>query len=98
MPETGRRSLVRFRCAVRFLCPIERAPNVGGRGPLDIVGHEQIEITVLVVVKPGRTCAELVGTEKTGFFCDVLKSPVCIAKQEALSECGDEEIRVTVVV
>src|SRR6185503_13934610 len=55
-------------------------------------------MAVLVVVQPGRAGAELVRPEEARVLCDVLKDPVCVAKQQALSKRGDEKVGVSIVI
>src|ERR1019366_3499410 len=50
--ELRRCPLVGLGGAVGFGGPIERAPEIAFLGPADIVGHEQIELTVAVVIEP----------------------------------------------
>ena len=47
-------ALVRLRRAVGFIPPVERAVQVLLDRPLDVVGHEQVEPAVVVVIEPER--------------------------------------------
>src|SRR6202030_1235018 len=45
-------ALVRFGGAVRFGCAIQRTPEVDLRFPLHVIGDEEIELAVPIIVEP----------------------------------------------
>ena len=53
--ELGRSTLVGFRRAIALDGPVQRTPQVIFRRPDDVIRHEQIQKTVLIVVEPCRT-------------------------------------------
>ncbi len=58
MEQLTRSSFVGFGGALRLDVAIERAPQIAFLGPLNVVGDEQIEFAVAVVIEPGRAGAE----------------------------------------
>ena len=60
VPEARRRSLIRFWRAVGLVRAIERAIKIGLLGPLHIVGDDEIEFAVAIVIDPGRAGGELI--------------------------------------
>src|SRR5882762_2922561 len=55
VPKPRRSALVRLRRAIGLMRAIQRAAQVARDGPLHIVGYDQIELSVAVVVYPRRT-------------------------------------------
>ena len=84
--------------AVRLVLAVERAALVGGLGPLHVVGDEQVEPAVAVVVHKRRAGAE-VGVDDAGGPGDVgeLEGAV-VAIQPIALERRDVEVLVAVVV
>ena len=57
--QLRRRALVGFRRAVRLGRAVERAPQIALGGPLHVVGDEQVQLAVAVVIEPGGAGAEV---------------------------------------
>src|SRR5581483_5436005 len=56
--QLGLRALIRFGSAVRLGGAIQRAPQIATNVPLDVVGDEQIQLAVAVVIQPRRAGSE----------------------------------------
>src|SRR5208283_1203460 len=75
--------------------------GLGGVGgvELEIVGDEEVEVAVAVVVEKGATGAPTEGTSETAYCGLVPKRPVTlVVPQRVVAPGGDEEIDVAVVV
>jgi hypothetical protein len=82
VPEADGRALVGFGRAVRFAFAVERAIEVGFDGPLNVIGDDEIELAVFVVVHPGGAGAEFFLTEEAGFLGDVGEGAVAVVVEE----------------
>ena len=99
VPQANRRAFVRFRSAVRLVRAIERAVEVALLAPLHIIGDDQIEFAVAIVVNPSSAGREFVRTPHAGGLCHLGKGAVSVVvKQMALAERSDEDIVEAVVV
>src|ERR1700737_2162857 len=99
MPETNGSSFVGFRRAIRFAFAVKGAIQVGLRGPLDIIGDDEIEMSILVVVNPRGAGAEFLGPQEAGFLRDIRESAVAVVvKKVALAVGSDKKIVIAVVV
>src|SRR5580698_8406671 len=54
------------------------APEIVFRIPLNVIGDDQIEVSVLVVVKPTGAGRPFAFIGNTGFGCDVGESPIAV--------------------
>ena len=61
VPEADGSALVGFRRAVGFRFAVEGAVEIGFGRPLDVIGDDEIEMAVAIVVNPGGAGAEFVG-------------------------------------
>src|SRR5206468_8546171 len=93
-----RRALVRFRRAIRLRGAVERAPQVTLRSPLDVVGDEQVDLTVLVVIEPGGRGGEIriVDAGSLGYVAKL--SATFVMEQAVAFERGDVDVFLAVVV
>src|SRR5271157_1369209 len=99
MPEAGRRSLVRFGRAVGLVRAIEGAVEVGLLGPLHIVGDDEIEFAVAIVIDPGGAGGELVRAPESRGLGHIGESAVAVVVEEmALADGGNENVVEAVVV
>ena len=91
-------TFVRLGRAVRLRLAVERAVQVFLDRPVDVVGDEQIEAAVAVVVEP-RGAGREPGVADTGRVGDVGEAQAAkVAEQAILAERGDVEIGPAVVV
>src|SRR5207248_10721214 len=87
VPEPRRRTFVRFRSAVGFSCPVERAEKIALDRPLHVIRNHQIELAVAIVIHPGRAAREFVWPPKPGCLRNISKSPVpVVMKQMTLAQ------------
>ena len=90
------RLTVGARAAVDFVAHF----RVNFPGPLDVVAHEQIELSVIVVIQPGRTGAPVVG--RTAHAClqgRLPEFPVAfVVKKMIAPDRGDEYVVQSIVV
>ena len=94
-----RRSLVRLRSAVGFVRSVERAVQIALLGPLHVIRNDQVQLAVPVVVHPRRAGGKFIRVPTSRGLGHIGERPVTIVvKEMALSERGDEEIVVSVVV
>ena len=92
MPQAGRRAFVRFGRAIRLVGAVERAIEVALLRPLHIVGDDQIEFAVAIVVNPGGAGREFVWPPHARRLRHVGERPVAVVvEQMALAERGDED-------
>ena len=67
--------------------------------PLHVIGYDQVEFAVTVVIDPCGAGGKLIGTGQTGRFGDIAECSVAIVVEEmALPERGDEYVVMAVVV
>src|SRR4029077_245177 len=91
-------TFVRFRRAVRLALAVERAEQILLDRPVDIVGDEQIELAVVVVVEPQRAGREpRAGNAGTGGDIDELAA-ADVAEQVTGAECRQVNVDLAVVV
>ena len=99
MPETDGSAFVRFRSAVGLAFAVERAVEIAFRGPLDIIGEDQIEMAVLVVVNPCGAGAEFLWPQQPRLLCDICESAVAVVvKKVTLAVGSNKKIVVAIVV
>src|SRR5580658_3643174 len=99
MPEASRRSLIRFGRAVRLMRTIKRAIEVGLLRPLHIVGDDEIEFAVAIVIDPGRAGRELARPPQSRGLGHVGESSVAVVVEEmALSDRSNKNVVEAVVV
>ena len=91
-------AFVPLRRAVRLVLVVERAVLVGLNRPFDVVRDEQVELAVVVIVKPQRAAGESrIG--HAGFRGDIGKLAVAqIAEKMIRSDRGDVDVHVAIVV
>jgi hypothetical protein len=96
--EGGALALVGLRRAVALRLAVERAVEVLRRRPLDVVGNEEIEAAVAVVVEEGGARREAAVAD-AGFRRDVREAPVAEVAEEAVAaERGEVHVDEAVVV
>ena len=89
---------VRFGGAIGFVRAIQRAENIGFDAPLHIVRDIEIEVAILIVVKPRTTRAEA-GVLNASGFCHVKEGPIALVLKEPVGfKAADVNIRVFVVI
>ncbi len=99
MPKASRCPLIRFGRAVRFVRAIDGAVEVGLRGPLHIVRHDQIEFAVAIVIDPDSAGRELVRTPEPRGFGHVRKRAVAVVVEEmALADSSNKDVVEAIVV
>src|SRR5262249_13196045 len=77
---------------------VQRAVNVRFYSPLDIMGNEQIEVAIFVVVQPSRASA-IVSTAQACLLSHVCKLSITqISEQPVASQPTDKNIYPAVVV
>ena len=92
------RALVGLRRAVGFRGAIERAPQVDLRRPLHVVGDEQVQLAVAVVIEPCGAGAEIRVLD-AGRLCDVAELAVALVVEQAVAfERGDVDVVAAVVI
>src|SRR5579859_4668752 len=93
-------SLVIIRVTVRAISgPMLAAPDIILGSPVNIVEHDQVEITVLVVIKPARAGGPATFVGHAGLLRDVGKRSVAVVViEDGAPVAGDIEIRIAVVV
>src|SRR6202035_2112406 len=90
--------LVGLRGAVRLRNPVERAPEIALGSPLHVVGDEEVELAVAVVVDPGGAGAEA-GVPDAGGGGDVPELAAALVVEEMVAvERGDVDVLAAVVV
>src|SRR5436190_19803857 len=100
--ETGEAALkihglaVGARNAVDLIADFE----VDFTGPLDVIAHEQVEPSVVVVIEPGAAGAPvLAGAADTGLSRYVLEPPIPFVMEQAVAaDRGDKNVRLSIVV
>ncbi len=98
MIELARCALVGFRRAIGFRCAIERTPQVAFRCPLHVVGNEQVEFAIAVVIQPCRARAEVsIADARGGRHVAELAAAFVMEKVIAV-ERGDVDVVAAVVV
>src|SRR5207245_7968391 len=91
-------TLVDLGRAVGFVLAVERAVDVILLGPLGVVGDEQVELAVFVVVHPGGARAKA-GVVDAGRLGNVFERAVALVVEEArFTQTGDVDIVLAVVV
>ena len=99
VPQAHRRAFVRLRRAIRLVRSVERAIDVALRSPLHVVGDDQVELAVAVVIHPRRAGAELVRAPHARGLGDVGECPVAVVvEQVALPKRRDEDVVEAIVV
>src|SRR6202035_6173105 len=89
--------LVGLRGAVRLRNPVERAPEIALGSPLHVVGDEEVELAVAVVVDPGGAGAEA-GVPDAGGGGDVPELAAALVVEEMVAvERGDVDVLAAVV-
>src|SRR5437667_7862897 len=93
-------TLVVARMAIGTVAgPVFAAPKVIFWRPLDVIGDNQVEPTVLIVVKPPRTRGPAAFVRDTGLGGDVGKRSVAvIVVKDRVAIAGDVQIGISVIV
>ncbi len=90
--------LVRLRRAVGLVGAVQRAEEVLVQRPLHVVGDEQVQLAVLVVVEEGRAGAEA-SAAGPGLRGDVGEAAVALVVEEPVAaEAGEVDVHPAVVV
>jgi hypothetical protein len=91
-------ALVPLRRAVRLILIVERTVLIGLNGPVDVVGHEKIQLAVVVIVKPHGACGKSrIGHSRLGGHVGKL-AIAQIAEKMVGADRSDVDIDVAVVV
>src|SRR5271165_275406 len=98
MKQPARSSFVRFGRAVRLYAPVQRAPQIALDAPLNIVGDEQVQLSVAIVIQPRGAGAET-GVPDSRCRGHVLELAAALVVKEMISsERGDINILASIVV
>src|SRR5262249_14214461 len=97
-PKTRGGAFIGLWSAVGLIRSIERAEDIGLRRPLNVVGYDEVEAPVIVVIHPRGACAEFFWPEESRFLGDAGEDSAVVAKKHVLTEPGDEQIFVAVII
>src|SRR6185437_6393673 len=98
MQEHGAFALIRTWRAIRLTLAGQRAVLVSRDRPLHVMGDEEIEFAVIVVINPCRADTES-GAGDTGLRGYIYKlSVVQVVKQVAVSDGADVDVVIAIVV
>src|SRR5208337_980016 len=96
-PATG--AAICLRRAIGFMGPVEAAEDILRFRPLDVVGDEQVQMAVAIVIEPQRGGAESIVSAQMASFGDIGKAAVSVVlKQPALSYSRNKKVREAIVV
>ena len=97
LPECSRLSLTAF--LVIAIVSVSRAEYILSGRPFNVVGDEQIEAAVAIVIEPEGGGAESLTAAEPGAIGHVGESAIAVVLEKpVLADCGDVEIGISVVV